>query len=135
MNNTWLEAIPNRALCRLRALQEFWFMAINCCVSEIQFDGFKNLTNLKSLNLFLFQFQDTNSRVFLPLGKLPIRTFAFGMAWFIDGLSMSKEVFAPLTNITYLQTSMIALPAMVSVHSCLQNLSTIIGQMNHRVKG
>ena len=66
-----------------------------------------------------------NSSIFLPLSKLPIIKFTFGFGRFVNK-SLSKKVFAPLTKITYLQTSFAALPAMVSVHSSLQILIVVI---------
>ena len=126
MNRNRFPAIPSQALSQLRALQELSFMTTYCCSSEIQIEGFQNLTNLNTLSLFIWAHQlYINSNVFLPLSKLPIKTFVFGWAWVGKHQSISKEVFAPLTNMTYLQTSIVALPAMVSVYSSLQFLYII----------
>ena len=124
MDSNWFTAIPGQVLAPLYSLRYLSFRNFYGDIHEINLEGLENMTRLNTLHFFVEPIEtNVSSETFHPLRKLPLKVFSF-LFWMADmNLSITKNMFAPLTsNIHTIQTSLTALPAIPSVHYPFQTL-------------
>ena len=112
-------AIPGYALAPLHSLQNL-SIYFTGYISEIDLEGFQNLSTLHELILPPSFIDKHTSNIFDQLDSLHITKLAF--FYWGDFTKINKDVWAPLHNLTTLYMSITALPSLSSLDSPLQSL-------------
>ena len=133
MYGNGFETIPAETLAPLRSCEKLFLGNLDTCTLEMGFSGFQNLTNLYFLHIYGTHIKANTSNIFLqPLSNLPLKMFTLG--WWVKDYSFSiSNMFAPLTNITYLKIPYEAFPALKSLDSPLQHLSILTSKYSPKV--
>ena len=125
VGKNWFTAIPGEILTPLLSLEVLGLASFYLSVIDLKFSGFQNLVNLDYLYIDgLHMGTNISSDIFQPLGNLPLRKFMFGCCPEVHGAHLfSRDMFAPLNNIIFLDIDFKVIPALKSLHSPLQRLT------------
>ena len=118
---TLLYDIPSQTLATLYSLQYLYLSYLGSAFDILMRDLY-NLTKLEDLRIVGLNSKVTNVTVH-PLAGLPIQNLTLVWLPFSANHSMETTAFAPFTSIHKLFTDFLALPALGSLHSPLENLS------------
>ena len=124
MDQNYFTAIPGHALAPLHSLQIFSFTNLGA-MSELDFEGFQNMTSLDTLVLNIeYHGKNVSSDIFYQFDQLPIKFFQFIIrASETTSFLIQPDIFSPLKNMAILTTLFEMLPALSSLNSPLQNLT------------